>query len=93
MIRSLMNYPNISARAIINTLPYKLKEQSENILWRGYMAKGVKILTGNTANFAGGSVLTLDFSELIDPEIDKETEMSPGETTKRIKNKLKGDSE
>lgn len=54
-------------RAYLSALPAILKKQSEEELWRVYMANGMKMLTENTARFAGGSYLGTDFAEMIRP--------------------------
>ena len=55
------------------------------------MARGMRIITTNTANFAGGSILTVDYSDIINPtnESKTESEPEPGKATQSIRDKFR----
>lgn len=56
------------ARAIISTLPYKIKQDSETELYRLYMARCARITTENTAKFVKGGYIKADFDDIIHPK-------------------------
>ena len=70
----------------MSTLPYKIKQDSENEIFKDYIAMSLRIIANNTAN-AERSCLTKDYYEIIHPE--KEENFEKGEITEKIKNKLR----
>lgn len=54
-----------------------------------YVAEGIRICTENTANFGGGSMLTMKFSDILHPE-DKKKQKTSKQVITQIKNKLGG---
>lgn len=95
MIRSLVSYPRaMSARAIIATIGYKIKQEAELEAYRNYTSRCLRILTENTAVPAGyysngetGAYICLEYDELINPKPIKEHK--PGEIAEKIKQKMR----
>lgn len=58
----------MSVRAILATLPYKIKSDNEERLWNEYVAKSLQYLTNNMANAFGGTILLASYDELIKPQ-------------------------
>lgn len=95
VIRSLLSYSrSMSARAIIATIGYKIKENTEAELYRNYTARCLRILTENTAVPAvyysegeQGSYLSVEFDDIINPKPQKE--YVKGEIAEGIKAKLR----
>lgn len=58
----------MSARAILGSLEYKIKEDMENDAYRRYTARALQILTENTANALGGRNMSISYDDLIDPK-------------------------
>lgn len=84
----------MSAKAIIATIGYKIKENLEAEAYRNYTARCLRILTENTAVPAGyysngktGAYLSLEFDEIINPKPVKEHKK--GEITEKIKQKMR----
>lgn len=65
-----------------------MKEKAEQTLFRNYVADGLKILTGNTAN-EEKYVLTLRYSELLNGK-QPEKEKTAEEIIAEIKAKVEG---
>lgn len=56
------------------TITYHIKEMQEAELFRDYVAKCLRITTENTAKFAGGGCIKVEYSDLIKPhKVDKRT--------------------
>lgn len=85
----------MSIRAILSTLPYKIKADNENALYRQYMAKGLQISTQNIAAILGivsrGNAETpymaLSYDEIINPKPQKQ--YIKGEIAEKIKSKFR----
>ena len=58
----------MSARAILVTLEYKIKEDAKTDAYRIYLARATQILTENTANAFGGKSMSMSYEELINPK-------------------------
>ena len=56
----------------------KLDQKMDGDIYRFYISNGIKILTANTAKFAGGSELTKTFRDIVRPPI-QETEQDKQE--------------
>lgn len=54
-----------------------------------YVAEGIRICTENTANFGGGSILSMHLSEILHPE-DNKPQKTSKEVINQLKNKLGG---
>jgi hypothetical protein len=63
-----LSFPRISARGVISVLPYKIKKDHEDELYRGYMARCARILTENTARLSGGGYLKVEYEDIINPK-------------------------
>ena len=65
----------MSVKAILSTIPYKIKKDAEADLWRSYMAKCSRIITENTARMVReGSYVPTDYIDIIHPpKIDNRT--------------------
>ena len=74
----------------------KINLKIDDDMYRFYISNGVKILTSNTARFAGGSELVKTFREIMSPveaetEEDKqESEQAAQEIIQKMKQKIKG---
>lgn len=77
----------MSAKAIITTLPYKIKADTKTEIYRVYMAKNIRLLTENTAKMVQGEYMSAEYYDIIYPK--KEKEYKKGEITKKIKSKFK----
>lgn len=58
----------MSARAILSTIPYKIKENEEKAAFMDYTARCLRIITENTAKFGGGSYMKAEFSDIVKPQ-------------------------
>jgi hypothetical protein len=82
-----LSYPcKLGIKAILSTLPYKIKEQFDVEEFRDYVARCTRILTENTAKFAGGGYMKAEYSEIIKPKPVKK--YVSGEITSKIRSKL-----
>ena len=90
VIRSLISYPRaMGIKALLVTLPYKIKENAEVELWRKYIARCVRITSEGTAKLSGGSYIKLDYDDIISPhENSQESEKTSGEIIAGVKDKL-----
>lgn len=68
MILSLLSLRGMGGRAILQAIPYVIKRDVENSIWRDYMAKCIRIVTENTANACKGSYLKAEYSDIIHPK-------------------------
>lgn len=78
----------MAARAIIATLPDKIKQDSENEVYRVYVAENLRIIGENTAKSVGGNYMPAKLIEIINPKTP-EKEESAEEVIARIKNKVR----
>lgn len=61
----------------------KINAKVSDDIYRFYIANGIKILTGNTARFAGGTELTKTFREIIMP-VDEQEEQEQGQEAQDV---------
>ena len=95
VIRSLLSYArSMSARAVISTIAYKIKQDAEIELYMNYTSRCLRVLTENTSVPAGyysrgnaGSYLRVEFDDIINPKPQKEHKK--GEIADKIKAKLR----
>lgn len=95
VIRSLLSYSRrMSARAIVSTLAYKIKQDAETEAYRHYIAHCLRIITENTAAPADyysygqtGSYVPVEFDELINKKMTKPH--TPGEIADKIREKMR----
>lgn len=68
----------------------RIKERAKTYAYRYYIADGIKILTSNTAKFAGGSELVSSYREIIDinSERNSDNEKSGEEIIAHMKKKI-----
>ena len=78
----------MNGKAIISTLPYKMKADIERELYQQYTARCLRIITENTAVLSQGQYITVELDEILNPK--PETEHVEGETSEKIKAKLRG---
>ena len=78
----------MNGKAIIATLPYKIKADVERELYQQYTARCLRIITENTAVLSQGQYITVELDEILNPK--PETEHVEGETSEKIKAKLRG---
>lgn len=78
----------MNGKAIISTLPYKIKADVERELYQQYTARCLRIITENTAVLSQGQYITVELDEILNPK--PETEHVEGETSEKIKAKLRG---
>ena len=60
--------PRMSARALLSALPAAMVERSKVTAYRVYTAEALRIMTENTAKYAGGGYMKLKYTDLIDPK-------------------------
>ena len=77
----------MGAKAIIATLPYKIKEDAEQAIWRDYMAKCARLCTENLAMLSHGPYMVVEYGDIIHKK--PQIQQKPGEATKKIKAKLR----
>jgi hypothetical protein len=54
----------MSAAGVISILPYKIKEDEKNELYRNYMARCARLCTENLAKLSRGNYIRVEFDEL-----------------------------
>lgn len=71
---ALIALPKLRARAIISMLPEVLKQSCEQDAYKTYLAECMRMVTENTAKFAGGRYMSISFGEMLHPKpIDTRT--------------------
>lgn len=78
----------MNGKAIISTLPYVLKADIEKELYNQYTARCLRIITENTAILSQGNYVAVELYEILNPK--PEIEHIEGETSEKIKAKLRG---
>lgn len=69
VIRSLLSYPcGLGTKAIISTLPEKLKQDVENELYREYISECLRMLTESTAKIVSNSYMSVSYYDIINPK-------------------------
>lgn len=64
----------MSIKAIIQFLPYKIKEQAEETLYKNYITTCLQMLTKSAANFGGGSYMVKSYTDILKPQkVEKRT--------------------
>ena len=77
----------MNARAILSTLPERLKQQQEEKLYKSYIARIVRLSGENIAKTCQGSYISVDFDDILDPKpVDNR---SADEIINGIKDKIK----
>lgn len=57
----------MSAKAINATICYKVKQDIETEAYREYMARCARLCTENMAKISGGSYITAEFADIVNP--------------------------
>lgn len=52
-------------RAVIASLPSLLKSMVDEDVYRNYTAECLRVLTENTAKYAGGNVVTVKYTDIV----------------------------
>ena len=78
----------MNGKAIIATLPYKIKADVERELYYQYTTKCLRMITENTAALSQGQYIAVEYDEILNPK--PEIKHIEGETSKKIKAKLRG---
>lgn len=60
--------PRMSARALLSALPVVMLERSKVTAYRVYTAEALRVLTENTAKYAGGGYLKVKYADIINPK-------------------------
>lgn len=66
VILSLLQLKGLGVRAVMAALPSLLKKDIESYIYRVYTAECLRVLTENTAKYAGGSALTIKYIDLLE---------------------------
>ena len=77
----------MNAKAIISSLPYKIKSDVKIEIYRNYMAKNLRLITENTAKMVQGEYISAEYSDIVNPK--PVIEHKKGEITAKIKSKFK----
>lgn len=72
VIPALLSMPRISIRAQLAALPSIIAENTAKTIWRMYCAECLRIITTNTAKFAGGSYMQVKLADLLDKKAEDE---------------------
>lgn len=67
----------------------KINTKVSDDMYRFYIANGIKILTGNTARFAGGTELTKSFYDIMHSDEIKEAEIEQEQEAKNVIDNIK----
>jgi hypothetical protein len=67
-------------------LPYKIKADLENEVWRKYTARCLRLMTENTAGMVNGKFMSVEYEDIINPK--PEEKRSADEIINGIKNKI-----
>ena len=77
----------MGTKAILATLPCKIKADTEQEIWRDYMAKCARLCTENTAGLSQGQYLTVEYEDIIHKK--PQIKQKQGEATEKIRAKLR----
>lgn len=67
----------------------RIEEQVNDDIYRIYVTNALKILTGNTARFAGGTELTKKYSDIISDKTEEEMEEEQEQQAQDVINRMK----
>lgn len=85
---ALIALPGLRARAIVSMLPEILKQSCEQEAYKTYLSECMRMVTENTAKFAGGRYMSVSFHEMLHPKpVDTRT---GEEIVSHMKGVLKG---
>ena len=63
----------MSAKAIIATLPTKIRQDAEKAVWEDYVAQCLRVITENTAKAVQGGYVTKEYRDIIHPQTSDKT--------------------
>lgn len=67
-------------------MPYKIKADLENELWRNYMARNVRMICENTAGLVQGKFISVEYEDIINQK--PEEKRTADEIIDGIKDKI-----
>lgn len=67
-------------------MPYKIKADHENEVWRKYTARCMRMIGENTAGMVNGKFMSIEYEDIINPK--PEEKRSADEIIGNIKDKL-----
>ena len=67
-------------------MPYKIKADHENEVWRKYTARCMRMIGENTAGMVNGKFISVEYEDIINPK--PEEKRSADEIIGNIKDKL-----
>ena len=67
-------------------MPYKIKVDLENEVWRKYTARCLRLITENTAGMVNGKLISVEYEDIINPK--PEEKRSADEIINGLKNKI-----
>ena len=67
-------------------MPYKIKADLENEVWRKYTARCLRLMTENTAGMVQGKMITVEYEDIINPK--PEEKRTADEIIDGIKDKI-----
>ena len=67
-------------------MPYKIKADLENEVWRKYTARCLRLITENTAGMVNGKLISVEYEDIINPK--PEEKRSANEIINGLKNKI-----
>ena len=67
-------------------MPYKIKADIENELWRNYMARNVRMICENAAGLVQGKFMSVEYEDIINPK--PEEKRTADEIIDGIKDKI-----
>ena len=67
-------------------MPYKIKADIENEMWRKYTARCLRLATENTAGMVNGKYITVEYEDIINPK--PEEKRTADEIINDIKDKI-----
>lgn len=77
------------ARAYIAALPALINAQRREEYFREYIAEGIRLISENTAKFAGGSYVTARYKPVREAK-KEEKQLSAGQAVERMCKRLGG---
>lgn len=63
----------MSAKAIISTLPTKIRQDAEKAVWEDYVAQCLRVITENTAKAVQGGYVAKEYRDIIHPQTSDKT--------------------
>ena len=68
VIRSLLSYSrNFSIKAILSTILYVIKQDTEQRVFETYTAECLRLISENTAKMSGGTFISVKYKDIINP--------------------------